>query len=180
MKSMRILVALLCILWAGNVVAQQQGVTASDQSQQVGQVGQGQQGGQTQQMGQLIARADRLKGSAVVTPQGQNLGKVDHVALDLQNGKISYIAIDVGAGNKVVPVPYSMFGVLRNDQLVLNMDKNRLNQAPGFSRGSQPNWADANFRDGVAGFWGTPPSGIMTGQAPGTTSQPAPMGSRQQ
>ncbi len=183
----------LLLLIVGSSYGQQQGATTS-QGQQTGQSQQTsqQQTGSTAQP-DVIANADRLKGSKVINNQGQELGKVDHVALDLQNGRISYVALDVGSGKGLVPVPFNRFGVMRNRQLVLDMSKDRLSQAPSFAKGKQPNWSDQNFAQSVTAFWGSSPTGVTTAQAatqqqptpmgqqsPGTGQQPTPMGSSQQ
>ena len=85
--------------------------------------------------------------------------------------------LDQGLGKNLVPVPYGMFGLMRNEKLVLNVDKARLAQAPNFGRFSQPNWADSRFSRQVTNFWGSEPTGTMAGRGmQGGSSQPAPMG----
>ncbi len=186
MKPFHILVMSLLLLTivAGSAYAQQQqGATTSSQGQQTGQSQQmsqpttQQQQARTQAQLDVIANADKLKGTKVINNQGQDLGKVDHVALDLQNGRISYVALDVGSGKGLIPVPYNRFGVMRNQQLVLDTTKDRLSQAPSFAKGRQPNWNDQNFAQSVSSYWGSAPSGIVTAQAPAspTSSQPIPM-----
>jgi sporulation protein YlmC with PRC-barrel domain len=174
MKLLSILTA--CFLLCASVCvvdAQQQGASNQGKQQQGAQAGQN-----------LVAKADKLKGSEVVNTQGQKLGKVDSIGLDLQSGKISYVAVEPEKGNKLVPVPFNMFGVLRNQQLVLNVDKDRLDAAPSFGKNSQPNWANTYWTQQVANYWGAAPSGIMVGQASSTgtgatSQQPTPMGSSQ-
>lgn len=194
MNRVRIIIMalLLLSLAAGSGYGQQQGA-ATGQGQQTGQSQQmGQQQGASAQQLNVIADASKLKGSKVVNNQGKELGKVDHVALDLQNGRISYVALDVGSGKGLIPVPFDRFGVLRSSQLVLDMEKDRLSQAPSFAKGRQPNWMDQNFAQSVTSFWGSAPTGIMTArtstqlplagtgqQSMGTAQQPTPMGSQQ-
>ncbi len=125
----------------------------------------------------MLMNVDKLKGSDVVDPNGNKLGSVENVALDLSTGKISYIVVDRGLGKNLIPVPYGMFGLMRNEKLVLNVDKARLAQAPNFGRFSQPNWADRRFGRQVTNFWGSEPTGTMAGTGmQGSPSQPAPMG----
>lgn len=154
-------------------------------SAQQSQKSQDQQAGSSQL---LIAKADALKGTDVTNEKGEKLGKVDSVNLDLGTGKISYVAIDPGSGDRLVPVPFDMFGVTRGKNLILKMDKNRFAQAPNYPKNNQPNWADAGWTNWVSGFWGTAPSGVMTAQAggkqqavpPGAHQQPQQMGAQQQ
>ncbi len=131
----------------------------------------------------MIVHSDQLKGSDVVNPQGEKLGTVNTIALDLSNGRISYVVVDPGMGHNLIPVPYNAFGVMQNQQLVLDVNKARLEQAPDYAKSSQPNWADHSFDQRVASFWGKAPAGLMKeGQAtPGATpSEATPMGSQQQ
>lgn len=133
---------------------------------------------------ELLTKADAMNGSDVVDSRGKKLGKVDNVALDLQSGRISYVVVDPGKGDKLVPVPYNMFGVLRNKQLVLNIDRDRLDAAPSYGKRGEPNWANQQWTQQVASFWGAAPSGTMTGQTangPAAGSQqPTPMGTGSQ
>ena len=46
----------------------------------------------------MLMNVDKLKGSDVVDPNGNKLGSVENVALDLSTGKISYIVVDRGWG----------------------------------------------------------------------------------
>lgn len=176
MKGLSILIAVLLLaLSVGTALGQQQqqrGSMANQEPQRSGQTGQA-----------LLAKADSLKGSDVVDTQGQKLGKVDSVTLDLMTGGISHVTVDTGRGDKLIPVPYNNFGVLRNKQLVLNMDKDRLDAAPSYAKSAEPNWDNQQWAQQVAGYWGARPSGAMTGQAPSATSgssqQPAAMSSGQ-
>lgn len=154
---------------------------------QQSQQSQDQQAGSSQL---LIAKADALKGTDVTNEKGEKLGKVDSVNLDLSTGKISYVAIDPGSGDRRVPVPFDMFGVTRGKKLILRMDKNRFGQAPSYPKDKQPNWADAGWTNWVSSFWGMAPSGVMTAQAGGQQQavpssgaqqrQPQQMGAQQQ
>ncbi len=170
MKTLTILMALVMVAISGSIFAAQQSATSS----------QGQQESTSSQQG-VLAKADSLKGTGVVDPNGQNLGKVESVTLDLVSGKISYVTVDPGRGDKLVPVPYDMFGVMRDKRLILNVDKNKLDAAPSYAKSSQPNWANQQWGQQVADFWGKGPSGIATGQASpspqASSQQPATMGS---
>jgi len=164
MKTLLIVLLSVLLFLPGALLAQQQASTSS----------QGQQSGQA-----ILSKAESLKGSTVVDPQGQQLGKVDSVTLDMMSGQISYVVVEPDKGNKHIPVPYNMFGLMRDGQLVLNMDKDRLDTAPSYEKRDQPNWSNQYWSQQVASFWGMAPVGIMTGQASGT-QQTATMGSSTQ
>ena len=171
-RSVFVVIALLLTaLWCSMGLAQQQGATSG-------------QGSQGESQG-VLAKADSLKGLKVIDHNGQSLGKVDSITLDLVSGNISYVDVDPGKGDKLVPVPYGAFGVMRDKRLILNADANRLDAAPSYSKRSQPNWTNQQWGQQVSAFWGKGPSGIVTGRAPssgtaGGGQQPSAMGSGEQ
>lgn len=174
MKSFAtVIFVLLFMAWSGTGMAQQQQGAASSQGQSDGQGGPG-----------ILVKADSVKGTAVIDSSGQNLGKVDSVALDLFSGKISYVVVNPGSGDKLVPVPYDMFGVKSDKRLVLGVDKNKLDAAPSYAKSSQPNWTNPQWAQQVVNFWGKIPSGIVAARtSPSTASssqQPATMSTSQQ
>lgn len=174
MKALALVVGLLLLgaMSVGDALAQQQDRTAT--GQQSSQQSRMNQPTATQQSAggseMLLKKAEDIKGSEVVNRQGERLGKIDSVAIDLRTGRVSYAVLDTGMGGKRIPVPFSMFGVQKNEQLVLNIDKQKLDQAPSITSGREPNWSDQNFTRQVASFWGKEPSGVTMGQASGSQS----------
>jgi sporulation protein YlmC with PRC-barrel domain len=83
----------------------------------------------------LQARASELKGKKVVGPQGNSLGEVEEVLVDVRRGAVSSLAVSTGGkagiGDKHVLVPPKAFkrGELF-DRLVLDMDENKLREQP--------------------------------------------------
>ena len=99
---------------------------------------------QLQQQVTDINRASKLIGMQVRNTKNENLGKISDLVLDPKSGKVAYAALSVGGvlgvGDKLVAVPFEAFTPNPGqDGLVLNIDKQRLQQAQGFS---QNNWPD--------------------------------------
>jgi sporulation protein YlmC with PRC-barrel domain len=91
-----------------------------------------------------INKASKLIGMQVRNTKNENLGKISDLVLDQKSGKVAYAALSVGGvlgvGDKLVAVPFEAFTPNPGqDGLVLNIDKQRLQQATGFS---QNNWPD--------------------------------------
>jgi sporulation protein YlmC with PRC-barrel domain len=99
---------------------------------------------QLQQRVTDINKASKLIGMQVRNTKNENLGKISDLVLDPKSGKVAYAALSVGGvlgvGDKLVAVPFEAFTPNPGqDGLVLNIDKQRLQQATGFS---QNNWPD--------------------------------------
>ena len=97
--------------------------------------------------GPKIMAADTLKGDSVINSQGENLGKVEHIMLDVQRGRIAYAVLSfgrfLGMGNKLFAIPWAAL-TLNADQkcFVLDVPQDRLAKAPGFDKDQWPTMAD--------------------------------------
>jgi hypothetical protein len=87
---------------------------------------------------------------AVKNHQGERLGDVKDIVMDLPSGKISYVVLSVGGflgiGDKLIAVPPASFTKsTEHDALLLDADKARIEAAPGFVQTAWPNVDDPNF-----------------------------------
>jgi sporulation protein YlmC with PRC-barrel domain len=93
-------------------------------------------------------RASRTIGMDVVNRQGDTVGKVEDIALD-RNGNV-YAIVSTGTflavGERLHAVPWS---ALESDasarRFVLDVDKDRLGRAPGFTANEYPNMNDSKW-----------------------------------
>ncbi len=90
-----------------------------------------------------INKASGLIGMEVQNPQKEKLGDVKDVVIDFNTGKISYVVLShggvLGIGEKLVAVPLNAFRPgPEGDNLILNADKQKLEQAKGFDRDHWP------------------------------------------
>lgn len=102
-----------------------------------------------------VLRASALTGMNVVNSRNEDLGKVDDVVIDMGTGKVRYAAVSfggfLGIGDKLFAVPFQAFQVTSDPddrdstRLILNVDKQTLEQAPGFDKDHWPNFGDPNF-----------------------------------
>ncbi len=79
--------------------------------------------------------ATEIKGSRVVNVKEENLGKIEEVMIDPENGRIAYVVLSfgglLGMGNKLFAIPWDSFEYNRGDY-ILRLDKSILEKAEGF------------------------------------------------
>jgi len=102
-------------------------------------------------------KASSLIGMDVRNSQNEKLGEIKDLVVDLSSGKIAYAVLSVGGflgiGDKYVAVPPSAFhaGPDQNN-LVLNADKAKIQNAPGFAKTSWPELNSATWTADSA-YW---------------------------
>src|SRR5262245_39742969 len=92
---------------------------------------------------------DHVKNSA-----GEDLGKIEDLAIDPQTGNVEYAILSfgglLGIGNKLHPIPWSALNISPSRNYVLvDIDKQTLKNAPAFDRDSRPNMADPVWRRSI-------------------------------
>ena len=100
-----------------------------------------------------------LRKTDVVNRQGESLGSIEDIMLDPQNGRVEYAVLDfggfLGIGDKLFAVPLQAFEIDRtNERFVLDVTKDRLENAPGFDKTDWPQTANREFAEGVYDFYG--------------------------
>ncbi len=106
-----------------------------------------------------LMSADTLQGDAVVNPKGEDLGKIESIMIDTSSGKVAYGVLSfggfLGLGDKLFAVPWSSL-ILDpdNKRFVLDADKERLENAPGFDKDNWPNMGDQQFQRTVNAYYG--------------------------
>jgi sporulation protein YlmC with PRC-barrel domain len=95
-------------------------------------------------------KASALMGRKVINNANENLGKIEDIVIDSNSGRILYGVLSfggfLGMGDKLFAIPWSSLQLNSGDQAtVLNVDKDRLKNAPGFDKKNWPNFADEQF-----------------------------------
>lgn len=97
-------------------------------------------------------RATKLIGSNVTSKDGDNLGQVKDFVLDPMTGKIKFALVGqgfmAGVGEKLLPVPWQAVSVHSEREFALNVDKQKLQSAPGWSQSEmeQPDYIIRIYR----------------------------------
>lgn len=111
--------------------------------------------------GPYIMAADTLSGEKVVNQAGDSLGEITHIMLDVTQGTIAYAVLSFGGvfglGDRLFAVPWHSLALdVDNKWFVLNVEKERLRDAPGFDKKHWPAMADPAWAREVNAYYGPP------------------------
>ena len=112
--------------------------------------------------GPEVMDANTLIGDSVVNDSGENLGKIEAIMLDVSAGKIAYAVLSfggfLGMGDKLFAVPLEAMKLSPEEKrFILDVDKERLKQAPGFDKNNWPEASDRAFGTKVYNYYGYEP-----------------------
>lgn len=122
---------------------------------------QAQKGGQAQPV--RLRQASKLIGMDVKNLQGEDLGNISDIIVNSFTGQIVYAIMEgdtgfLGVGDRNFAIPWkSLQPSVSGNELILNIDKERLARAPYFSRNNWPNFADRQWEIDVYKFYGVSP-----------------------
>jgi sporulation protein YlmC with PRC-barrel domain len=96
--------------------------------------------------GPELMAASSFEGEPVVNLQGETLGEIEDIMLDVRSGRIAYIVLSVGGllgiGEKYFAIPWHALALDTDRKcFVLDADKERLKNAPGFDKERWPDVA---------------------------------------
>jgi sporulation protein YlmC with PRC-barrel domain len=105
-------------------------------------------------------RTSTLNGMEVKNNQGQSLGEIEELVIDVPTGKVAYAALSVGGvlgvGDKLFAVPFDQM-TLKHDEkdtfFLLDVSKEKLTAAPGFDKDKWPDFADANWKSEINRYY---------------------------
>lgn len=102
--------------------------------------------------------ASSLIGDDIKNPQGESLGDLKELMIDLGTGTIGYAVVAfggiLGMGEKLFAVPWQSLRVdQENKCLILNVSKEKLKDAPGFDKSNWPNFSDPTFSEQIGRYY---------------------------
>jgi sporulation protein YlmC with PRC-barrel domain len=107
---------------------------------------------------QNIVKSSEISGAKVKNKAKEDLGDIAEVVIDKTSGKINYLVLNFGGflgfGNKFFAVPWNLF-LYNNEEdcFILNVDKQQLQNAPGFDKDHWPNFASPEFIHTMSEFY---------------------------
>lgn len=99
-------------------------------------------------------------GDRVQNHEGEDLGHIDNLMINVNDGRIEYVVIEfgsfLGVGGKLFAVPFSELRLDAERQLfVLNRTKEYLKTCPGFNKDHWPDTNDHSYYTDVNDYWNT-------------------------
>ncbi len=93
-----------------------------------------------------VLSATNIIGSKVVNSEGEQLGNIKDLMLDLDDAQIAYAVLSfggfMGLGDKLFAIPLEALTFRTNDHtVILDVDKEVLKNAPGFDKDHWPDEA---------------------------------------
>jgi sporulation protein YlmC with PRC-barrel domain len=103
--------------------------------------------------------ATSIIGDSVENNEGENLGKIDNLMVNVHTGLVEYAVVEFGSflglGGKLFAIPFKELRVNPAKKVfVFNRDKDYLKKSPGFDK---THWPDTNdhYYDYVDNYYGT-------------------------
>jgi len=109
-----------------------------------------------------VMSAGTLAGDRVRNAAGEDLGKIEEIMLDVPSGRVAYAVLSfggfLGMGNKLFAVPWNALTLDEQEhEFILNVDKQVLENAPGFDKDNWPDMADPNWGSQIYSHYGYKP-----------------------
>lgn len=117
-------------------------------------------------------RASQLMGLDVRNSKGEELGEINDIVFDLDDGRIRYAAISfggfLGVGDKLFAVPLNVMKFKQEPEeayFVFDVTKERLEHAPGFNQDAWPDVASRKWRDEIDAYYNQQQAGAAGANA---------------
>ncbi len=112
--------------------------------------------------GPEVMAADTLQGDRVVNLQGDDLGKIEDIMIDVPSGHVAYAVLSfggiMGIGDKLFAIPWSALTLDADREcFVLDIDEQRLKNAPGFDKDHWPSMADPTWASEIYTYYNMRP-----------------------
>jgi sporulation protein YlmC with PRC-barrel domain len=109
----------------------------------------------------IVAKRSLL-GSKVVYGEGKDLGTVEDLVIDSRDDRVVYAILSfggfLGMGDKNFAIPWQALGFdVDNKVAVLNIDQDRLKNAPGFDKDNWPDMTDRTWASQIHTHYGYTP-----------------------
>lgn len=109
-----------------------------------------------------VLSATTIIGDEVRNSRGENLGEVEELMFDLDKGRIAYAVLSfggfLGMGDKLFAIPWEALAVdTENERIVLDVEKEKLENAPGFDKDNWPHTSDREWMMEVHSYYGYDP-----------------------
>jgi len=103
--------------------------------------------------------ASKIIGEGVINRQNEDIGKIHELVIDTDSGLVAYAVLSfggfLGMGNKLFAIPWKALELSPTEmKLILNVDKEKLKNAPGFDKENWPDFADRSYGKTIHNYYG--------------------------
>jgi sporulation protein YlmC with PRC-barrel domain len=108
-------------------------------------------------------KANELIGSSVKNAQGEELGSIEELVINPQDGRVIYAVLSfggfLGMGDKLFAIPWEALTPMpEGETFKLDVKKEKLAEAPGFDKNNWPDMANREWGTSVHKFYNQKPS----------------------
>jgi len=105
-----------------------------------------------------VLSASTLAGDSVRNAEGEDLGKISEIMIDIPSGRVAYAVLSfggiLGMGDKLFAVPWSALKVDEDEKcFILNVDKQTIEKAPGFDKDHWPDMSDTAWGTQLSSYY---------------------------
>lgn len=107
-----------------------------------------------------LLSAGTIEGDDVCSLGGDKLGTIQDLMLDIKSGEIRYAVLSTGGflgmGDRLFAIPWSSMRIDgANKRFMVDLDQERLKDAPGFDKDNWPDWSDVAWSTTVDSYFGS-------------------------
>jgi len=107
----------------------------------------------------FLMGANTFVGDKVYNHEGEDIGDLKEIMLDMRSGKVRYAVLSFGGffgmGEKLFAVPWTALTLdTKNKRFLLKIEKDILKNAPGFDKDKWPNMADQAWTKKIHAYYG--------------------------
>lgn len=109
-----------------------------------------------------VLSASTMKGDEVINVSGEDLGEVEEIMIDFASGRVAYAVLSfggfMGMGDKLFAIPWEAMHLDQERECFqLNVDRETLENAPGFDKDDWPEFADKKWATRIHDYYGYDP-----------------------
>jgi len=105
-----------------------------------------------------LVKSSQVVGVNVTNVQDESLGKIEEIVLDKFTGQTKYVVLSfggvLGLGEKLFALPWKLLHYQKEkDKFSVNLSKEKLKEAPGFSKDNWPNFISTEWQASIEGYY---------------------------
>jgi hypothetical protein len=106
-----------------------------------------------------IGARKSILGAKVINAAQEHLGRIEDLVIDARDNRVAYAILSfggvLGLGDKHFAIPWETLSFDLSEKVaVLDVDKGRLKNAPGFDQNNWPDMGDEAWNTQILGYYG--------------------------